>query len=68
MFSMTVGKTYRTKNGSTVTIEHDKGDYQYPFFGMIIGSDGATDRLAYFASNGSYDMRAASGYSIVSEA
>ena len=68
MFSMTVGKTYKTKNGSTVTIEHDKGDYQYPFFGTIIGADGTTDRLAYFASNGSYDLRKTSGYSIVSEA
>ncbi|CAM3898193.1 hypothetical protein CCOS865_02192 [Pseudomonas reidholzensis] len=68
MFSMTVGKTYKTKNGSKVTIEHDKGDFQYPFFGRIIGADGAIDRIAYFATNGSYDLRSASGYSIESEA
>ncbi|KAA0995487.1 hypothetical protein FQ192_10640 [Pseudomonas sp. ANT_J12] len=68
VFSMIVGKTYNTKNGSVVTIEHDKGDYQYPFFGTIIGADGKTDRLAYYAINGSYDLHSDSGYSIASEA
>jgi hypothetical protein len=65
---MTVGKTYKTNNGSVVTIEHDKGDHQYPFFGTIIGPDGKADRLAYYAINGSYDLRKDSGYSIASEA
>lgn len=49
-----VGKTYTTKSGMTVTIEHDKGDSYYPFFGKIIQSNGLVHRIAYYTYDGKY--------------
>ncbi|MHC5208749.1 hypothetical protein [Pseudomonas chlororaphis] len=68
--ALEVGKTYRTANGGTVTIEHDKGDDTYPFFGKIVGMEGmegmegVADRLAYFTAVGSYSLAGATAFDI----
>lgn len=65
--NLEVGKTYETRNGLSVTIEHDKGGHPYPFYGLIRGADG-TGRIAYFASNGSYILSAESIFDITTQA
>lgn len=49
-----IGKTYITKSGMTVTIEHDKGDHYYPFFGKIMQVNGLVHRIAYYTYDGKY--------------
>ena len=66
--NIVVGRDYKTRNGSRVTMEHDKGDPYYPFFGRIIAADGSFDRIAYFAHGGQYNRIGQSGYDIVREA
>lgn len=51
-----VGKTYMTRSGDSVLIEHGKGDNFYPFFGMIVGGDGKEIRIAYFTNGGQYSI------------
>lgn len=63
-----VGKTYLTRSGGSVTIEHDKGDPYYPFFGKILMADGSFDRIAYFAHGGQYSRMGNSAYDAVREA
>ena len=65
--NLEVGKTYVTRGGLSVTIEHDKGDHQYPFYGRIISADGS-GRIAYFSSNGSYILSAESVFNITTKA
>lgn len=65
--NLEVGKTYVTRNGSSVTIEHDKGGHPYPFYGLITRDDGL-GRIAYFASNGSYILSAESVFDIITQA
>lgn len=62
--ALEVGKTYRTANGGTVTIEHDKGDEVYPYFGKIVGTEGMADRLAYFTANGNYSLAGTTAFDI----
>lgn len=54
--SIEVGVTYVTRNGSLVTIEHDKGDTLYPFFGMVISGTEEVNRIAYFTHSGQYSI------------
>lgn len=49
-----IGKTYNTVSGMTVTIEHDRGDSFYPFFGKIIQPNGLVHRIAYYTYDGKY--------------
>ena len=65
--NLEVGKTYTTRNGSRVTIEHEKGDPYYPFFGKILSADGSFDRIAYFAHGGQYNRIGQSVYDIIRE-
>lgn len=51
---ITIGTTYKTRTGMSVTIEHDKGDDFYPFFGKIMQADGLVNRIAYFTFDGKY--------------
>lgn len=62
--SIEVGASYMTRNGSTVTIEHDNGDNLYPFFGMVIGDDGQESRIAYFTHSGKYSISRETGFDI----
>lgn len=62
--NLEVGKTYVTRNGLSVKIEHDKGGHPYPFYGRIT-SDAGLERIAYFASNGSYILSAESVFDIL---
>ncbi|WP_313453372.1 hypothetical protein [Stutzerimonas nitrititolerans] len=66
--NLEVGKTYKTRNGSRVTLEHDKGDPYYPFFGKVFAEDGSFDRIAYFAHGGKYNRMGPSDYDIVRDA
>ena len=54
--NLEVGASYLTRNGSTVTIEHNKGGHPYPFYGLIASHEDPAGRIAYFASNGSYNL------------
>lgn len=49
-----IGQTYTTKSGMTVTIEHDKGDHNYPLFGRVMQPNGLVYRIAYYTLNGKY--------------
>ncbi|MBM2500572.1 hypothetical protein [Pseudomonas aeruginosa] len=60
-----VGQQYITRNGSIVTIEHEDGDYPYKFFGLIFGRDDHLGRIAYFASNGQYNITKETVFDIV---
>jgi hypothetical protein len=51
---ITIGQTYTTKSGMIVTIEHDKGDHYYPFFGKIMQANGLVHRIAYYTYGGKY--------------
>jgi predicted metallo-beta-lactamase superfamily hydrolase len=51
---ITIGQTYTTKSGMTVTIEHDKGDHYYPFYGKIMQANGLVHRIAYYTYDGKY--------------
>lgn len=66
--NLEVGKTYETRNGSHVTVEHDGGDPYCPFFGKILAADGSFDRIAYFAHGGQYNRMGQSVYDIIREA
>lgn len=66
--NLEVGKTYQTRNGSRVNIEHGKGDPYYPFFGKLLTEDGSFDRIAYFTHGGRYNRIGQSVYDIIREA
>lgn len=51
---ITIGQTYNTISGMSVSIEHDRGDSFYPFFGKIIQPNGLVHRIAYYTYDGKY--------------
>ena len=65
--NLEIGKTYKTRNGCSVIIEHDKGDPSYPFFGKVSINGGDFDRIAYFTQSGNYSRMKESGYDIIKE-
>lgn len=68
MLILTLGKTYRTRSGATVTIKRIDIGERYPCYGEITGPDGKYERQAYFSFNGHYNLdRASTPFDIVSE-
>lgn len=63
MAILEIGATYRTRSGGSVQIRDVDGDR---FFGDIVASNGATDRIASFTRDGQYVLGRETEFDIIS--
>ena len=60
------GNTYRTRNGNIAMVEaeHD-GETLWKFSGKCLDKNGSFERIAYWTSNGIYNINHQSSFDII---